>query len=468
MTAIRALWSRDRGLLALLIVLALVLPAVTARIYASDEIKYFAYLHSLSFDHDLDFTNDYQHWIDQGPKYANIKTLLKPNPDTGLPINEAPIGTAIFWAPAFLLAHVGVLLARALGARVAADGYSQPYISAVCYASYLYGWAGLLLAYRLARRWVEPFLGALATLTIWLGTSAVFYMVVAPPWSHAVSLFTVALFVTVWLRTRTPAGRSLRGWAALGLCAGLMMLVREQDALFLTLPAVEALFRLGRARGAGLAAALRGLAAGWALLLAVAFLTFIPQLITYRVTNGHFAPSSTVGEKLTWTSPHALDVLLSPAYGLLPWAPVALPALVGLALLARRDPELAVALLVAVAAQVFVAGAYSTWQGKSSFGQRRFINLTVILIVGLGVLLEWARGRGAPRVLLAACAALFVAWEGGLIIQYAALWGSAERQAGLQWPGVVADQLSLPGRLPDIARRFLFDRKSFYQGETGA
>ena len=140
-----------------------------------------------------------------------------------------------------------MLVARALGARVAADGYWQPYISAVCYASYLYGWAGLLLAYRLARRWAAPFLGALATVAIWLGTSAFFYMMVAPPWSHAVSLFTVALFTTVWLRTRTPAGRTWRHWAALGFCAGLMMLVREQDALFLTLPAVETLFQLWRA-----------------------------------------------------------------------------------------------------------------------------------------------------------------------------------------------------------------------------
>jgi hypothetical protein len=56
MTAFRSTLRRDRGLVALLILLALVWPAVTARIYASDEIKYFAYLHSLTFDHDLDFT----------------------------------------------------------------------------------------------------------------------------------------------------------------------------------------------------------------------------------------------------------------------------------------------------------------------------------------------------------------------------------------------------------------------------
>ena len=85
MTAALAPLRRDRGLLALLVVMLFGIPFVTARIYASDEVKYFAYLHSLSFDHDLDFTNDYHYWLDV-KKYADIASLLKPNPTTGLPI----------------------------------------------------------------------------------------------------------------------------------------------------------------------------------------------------------------------------------------------------------------------------------------------------------------------------------------------------------------------------------------------
>ena len=42
------------------------LPAVTARIYSSDEIQYYAYLRSLWFDHDLSFENEYQHFYDLG------------------------------------------------------------------------------------------------------------------------------------------------------------------------------------------------------------------------------------------------------------------------------------------------------------------------------------------------------------------------------------------------------------------
>ncbi|MDQ2809952.1 MAG: hypothetical protein M3Z04_23990, partial [Chloroflexota bacterium] len=202
---------------------------------------------------------------------------------------------------------------------------------------------------------------------------------------------------------------------------------------------------------------------GWAILGVVATLTFTPQLIAYRVLGGRFAPSSTVGDKFNWLSPHALQVALDPAYGLLPWAPVILVALLGLLTLARRDRELALALAVAFLAQIYIAGAFSTWQGKSSFGQRRFVNCTVLFAVGLGAALAWAQERGVRRVWWAAAAALAVAWEGGLVVQYA-LWSSAQRQAGLSWPSILAAQVGLPLRLPGIAWQFLTDRGAFFKG----
>ena len=210
-------------------------------------------------------------------------------------------------------------------------------------------------------------------------------------------------------------------------------------------------------------AELRSLALGWALLLAVALVTFIPQLIVYQVLGGHLGPSSTVGEKLNWTAPHALQVLFAPNYGLLPWAPVVALALVGLGLLARRDRGLAVAALVAVAAQVYVAGSYATWMGASSFGQRRFVNCTVLFALGLGALIAWAIDHRVPRLVLLALAGLSIGWELGLVMQYAAFWTSADRQAGLRWPGVLADQARLVLRAPGLAWDYLFHRTQFMQ-----
>ena len=53
-----------RELVVLVAAFVLSLPAVTPRIYASDEIQYFSYLRSLWFDHDVSFENEYRHFYD--------------------------------------------------------------------------------------------------------------------------------------------------------------------------------------------------------------------------------------------------------------------------------------------------------------------------------------------------------------------------------------------------------------------
>ena len=60
-------WARrDRGVLLIIALFLLLLPLSTPRIYATDEVQYFAYLRSLYFDHDLDFRNEYEYFADQG------------------------------------------------------------------------------------------------------------------------------------------------------------------------------------------------------------------------------------------------------------------------------------------------------------------------------------------------------------------------------------------------------------------
>ena len=119
----------------LLAALLLTLPLVTPRIRGADEIEYFAYLRSAVFDRDLEFGNEYERFYAQDPRgLAGFKStfLDKREPATGRHINFAPLGTALLWSPFYLLAHLGVTLARAAGASVAADGFSTPYVMAVC------------------------------------------------------------------------------------------------------------------------------------------------------------------------------------------------------------------------------------------------------------------------------------------------------------------------------------------------
>src|SRR5215813_4088101 len=93
------------------------LPAVTPRIYSSDEVQYFAFLRSAAFDHDLSFDNEYRYFYDRGiaRAYGFHHTFLELTTPTGLRNNFAPVGSAILWAPMYAVADLGVRLARASG-----------------------------------------------------------------------------------------------------------------------------------------------------------------------------------------------------------------------------------------------------------------------------------------------------------------------------------------------------------------
>jgi hypothetical protein len=284
----------ERGVWVLLLLFALLLPLANPRVTATDEVQYYVYLRSLRFDGDLNFANDYRRFHELNPNSGIDRSLLKEDrirEQTGLYGNIAPVGSAIMWAPFFLLADALVHLANLFGANIPADGFSAPYIYATCYASALYGMLGLVLCYRLARNYASGFAATLASIAILLATPLVFYMFIQMPFAHSTGFFLVALFLTIWHRTRSGEGRrtddggrttedgrrrtddggrrtkdegwmaereniptplrlyaptplrpvrSWRAWIALGIVGGLMTMTREQLGLLLLIPAVEA------------------------------------------------------------------------------------------------------------------------------------------------------------------------------------------------------------------------------------
>jgi len=453
----------DPGWLALLVLFLISLPLMLPRLYASDSVKYFSYLPSLLFDHDLDFGDEYTYFMEHNPD-SILPGILVRDPKTNLPVNNAPIGTALLWAPAYLLAHGGVLLARALGVPAVADGLSRPYTLAVCYASTAYAFAGLLLCYRLCRRFFSPFASALSVAVVWLATPAFFYSHASPPWSHSASLFVVALFLGVWYGTRekrTPA-QSL----ALGLLGGLVALVREQDGLFLLIPAGEALLSYLSALRRRAWSEVPVLLGRHGLLALGILLAFSPQMAVYRVLNGRFGPSPTVSGKFTWWCPHFFQVLADPHYGLFVWSPVLLLSLAGLVLFLRRERLLASLSVLAFLAQVYILGAFLTWQGPGSFGLRRFINCTVIFVLGLAALISRAREKKWPTALLAGLGGLFILWNAGLVLNW--ILYPADRAAGLLWDRLPRHLfLEIPRRAGDVLRRLLFERRALFRSSGG-
>jgi hypothetical protein len=454
----------DGGALVLLLTFVALLPLFTPRLYATDSVQYYVYLRSLFFDGDLDFSNDYARFNQLNPDAGIQRGLLDPDkhePLTGRPLNVAPIGSALLWTPVFLLAHGGVLLAQQLGSPVTADGFSPPYIWAVCLASALYGLLGILLCYRIARRYASARAATAATLGCWLASPLVFYMYVSPPWSHTAGLFATALFIWYWLDSGPQ--RTLRQWLLLGVIGGLMVLTREQLGLFLLLPAVEALaqyiadLRLGRWAAIG-----RRLGGHMLFLLALA-LTWLPQLFAYHAVNGRWGPSRIVAQKFDVRSPHALATLIdvgpSPvtglplAHGALLWTPIWALGLLGLLLLLRRQGWLALLLLLTFAAQVWINGSFLTWHLSGAFGFRRLIEATPLFVLGVAALIDGVR---LPRSVWALIGAALIIWNVGLIGQWTVTNTALRR--GLIWDGMLRQQLNVPAQVGQKLEQILFDR----------
>jgi hypothetical protein len=459
-TLTRALGLSRRELAVLACAFLISLPAVTPRIYASDEIQYFSYLRSLWFDRDVSFENEYQYFFERnvGRGEGFHQTFLEQYTGAGRRPSFATIGSALLWSPCYAIADV---VTRLSGGT--ADGYSYPYIAAVAYGSAFYGVAAIVLSISAARRLTGH--GLLAGAVIWLGTPLLFYMYVSPPYSHACSAFAVALFVTIWLRVRERW--TVGGAVALGLSGALMASVREQDVFLAIGPAVDFVWwTFGRAAsGNSDRAADFRRALGVAVTGIIAFAVgLIPQLLAYKALNGHFGPSRLVTRKMNWQAPHALEVLVSPEHGLFIWTPLAAFALLGLLLLALRGEStvrrFACCALLMVAFQVYVSGSVESWTVAGAFGQRRFVALTILLTIGLASLLV-ATTRTAWKPAVTAALALGVWWNLALIVEFGT--GMMNRQRLEPARNAYDAFVTIPQRAPMLAYRYFFDRSSFYQ-----
>jgi hypothetical protein len=443
------------------------LPAVTARLYSSDEVQYFSYLRSLWFDRDVSFENEYRYFYDHNIAQSGgyYETFLVRETRAGRRVNYATIGAALLWAPFYAIAD---LWTRVTGG--VADGYSKPYIRAVAYGSAVYGFLAVLLSIRAARlvlgdrssgdQDVER-AAVWGGSVVWLGTPLLFYMYVAPPFSHAVSAFSVALFVTVWLYVRREW--TARGTFLLGVCAALLAMVREQDVFLALGPAFDFALALSAPNSQLPTPKVRGWLVAAGAGVAGFFLGYLPQLIAYNGLNGYPGPAEHVARKMYWYTPHALQVLFSPHHGFLFWTPLAVLGIVGLIVMAASRPDRRIALcaLIMIASQVYVAGSVESWTVAGAFGQRRFVCLTPLLVIGVAALWRaWPRKRPYQWVLPAALA-ICVWWNVALMAQFAT--GMMDRQRLELARNAYNTFVRLPVETPSLVYRYLTDRESFYR-----
>lgn len=425
-----------------------------------DGVGYYAFARSLLIEHRLDFSKDWKA-ANESFRMGRIDAAGNIRPDeytaTGHLNNHFAVGPAILWSPFLVVTHAGVLLYDRLGGKVAADGLSKPYRVAMALGTALYGFLALLISFSLAQRYVPERWAFLATLGIWFASSLPVYMYFNPSWSHAHSAFAVSLFLWFWIRTRE--GRTTAQWLTLGLIGGLMMDVYYISAILLLLPALESLAGYWRkVREVPKSPIVRLFMMNVLFALAL-FAAFAPTLITKRIIYGSYW---NFGYTEHWflRSPAFFKVAFSSDHGLFSWTPILILAVAGLFALRRHDRVLAAYLILVFAVYVYAMGCYQDWDGISSFGNRFFVSLTSIFILGLAAFMDWFGklwNERSSAIASASAIAVLVLWNWGLIFQ----WGThlIPARGPISWREAAYNQCAVvPGEAMHAAKTYLKSR----------
>jgi hypothetical protein len=240
-----------------------------------------------------------------------------------------PVGPAILWLPLFLVATAGAWLLNLTGAQIPIDGYGRLFQATAGFSGIAAATLGVWISWR-ACRWLYPARAAAwATLVLWLSSSAIYYSLVSPTYSHAASLLAASGFWYAWIRSNEAS--PTRRYALLGCLTGIAALMRWQDAILLAPVALDLLLNV-RARRFSLATAV------WLGLLSLvtAAVAFVPQMIVWMTLYGQPLAMPQGGGFMRWTEPALWSVLFSDWHGLLTWTPVVAVALVGLMAHSRR------------------------------------------------------------------------------------------------------------------------------------
>jgi hypothetical protein len=415
-----------------------------------DGVGYYAYGRALLVEHSFDFRNDWLH-ANTSFRAGRVDNQNQIDPDqftlTGHIDNHFSIGPAILWCPGLVIAHVFVKINNLFGGSIPADGFSLPYILAMALETACYGFLGVLLSFKLATRHLPERAAFWGAIGIWFASSLPVYMYFNPAWSHALSAFVTALFFWYWDRTR--ADRTIGQWLLLGIISGLMMNVYYVCAVLLIVPLFESLAFYWREIALKQWRSVTVLIFRNLAFLLAAFVAFLPTLITKKIVYGSYVKFG-YGEQWFLSSPALLKVCFSSEHGLITWTPIVLLSLVGLVILFRYDRELSLSAICGFSIYLYTIGCYQEWAGISSFGNRFFVSLTPIFVLGLAAFFAGIALKSPVTTttkLPPIICSILIIWNMGLIFQ----WGThlIPARGPISWSQTARNQFLV---VPSVAR----------------
>lgn len=359
-----------------LFIIALLLINPTPKPLSWDTIGYHAYLVELFVDGDLKIEDlsFYQGILD---KYDNAGTLYQFVPtDIGGFITKYSSGWAVLNAP-FL--YAGHLFAGWLD--YPRDGFSQPYQVASLISSLFYTLIGLVFMRLVLLKYFSEKITSLLLIALVLGTNYLHmnYSCIAVSHVFIFPFYAILIWLTIVFYEKQSVIKAI----AIGLCLGILILIRPTEILASIIPLMYGITSLNTLKDR----IIKVVTTKHYYLAAIFMVAlYIPQILYWKYTTNEFLFYSYTNsaEGLDFNRPFLLEVMFSFRKGWFIYTPLMLLIFAGLIQVYRVNRKWFWPLILFFSLNLYVVSCWTVWWYAGSFSQRALEHSYPVYILIIG------------------------------------------------------------------------------------
>jgi len=348
----------------------------SGKIIVWDITSYYGYLPATFIHNDLslDFVDtdgiNYQAKHQFWPLRLNDNLEKDDNGD--IKVIKTTMGMSFMYAPFFFMGHGFAHLSK-----YEPNGFSQPYEFFLVMSCLFYLFIGFFFLRRILLWSFSELVTGLTMITILIGTNLFYYASEEPAMSHAYSFALIIGFIyqgILWLDTN-----KLKRAIFIGLLGGLIVLIRPVNLLIFLFPLLY-----GVTKWQDLISRFNFFIKNWKHIILIGLLSFaviFPQLLYWKIQTGNWVFNSYFGEGFYFGNNHVLEGLFSYRKGWLVYTPIMVFALIGTALLLKKNKKFFMPVSIFLIINTYVLYSWWSWWYGGSFGSRPMIDSYGLLAV---------------------------------------------------------------------------------------
>lgn len=365
-----------------------------------DVMGYNSYLPLIFTEHTFESNLEYFRIINE--RYGYSSTLYQyvdlPNGNVFI---KYTIGWAILYTPFYLIGDLWAYMGGYLR-----DGFSRPYQIMALLGAFFYFCVSVFLIRKVLLLYFSDRLTMLVLFILCLGTNFFYVNFVQIGLTNNLMIPLVAFLI---LRTHAfHQNVTIWNGILLGITVGLMALTRTPSVVIALFAVIYGYKTYGKTIFSKVKFFLTNHLVIVLVTLAVAGITYLPQIIYWKLTSGNYILNSYAnnpGEGMDWFRPYIWQTLFSFKNGWLLYTPMMIFALLGFYFWIKKDRSNGVAGLLTFLLFFYVVSSWTCWWYASNFSHRAMVDIYPLLAIAMGyfflnVQKKWVYGLAILFMLL--------------------------------------------------------------------